>query len=276
MAPTPDSEVAAMKRKFNLWAWFWIVLGALYFFVPLYGALDFSLRERRGVLSLQAYQNVLNDPRFRASFTYSSLIALATIVVGMLLIVSTAYWVQLRLPQARPIVEFVTLLPFVVPAIVLVFGFIRIYSRPPLALTNSPVTTNALLMFGYIIVAMPYMYRSVDAGLRAIDVRTLTEAAQSLGAGWFTILFRVIFPNIRVALLSGAFLTFAIVVGEFTFASLLARPAFGPYMVLLGQDRAYEPAALSIMSFALTWVAIMLIQLLGRGAPGQGQVGGAH
>jgi putative spermidine/putrescine transport system permease protein len=276
MAPAPYDEVVAMRRRFNLWAWFWIFLGAIYFFVPLYGALDFSLREKKGVLSLLAYQNVLNDPRFRASFTYSVLIALATIAVGLLLIVATTYWVQLRLPQAKPIMEFVTLLPFVVPAIVLVFGFIRIYSQPPLALTTSPLTTNALLMFGYIVIAMPYMYRSVDAGLRAIDVRTLTEAAQSLGAGWFRILFRVILPNIRVALLSGAFLTFAIVVGEYTFAALLARPAFGPYMVLLGQDRAYEPAALSIMSFALTWLAIMVIQFVGRGAPGQGQIGGAH
>lgn len=263
-------------KKINFFAWFWIILGALYFFVPLYGSLDFSLREQRGVLSFLAYQNVLNDPRFRSSFTYSTLLALATIIVGLALIVPTAYWVHLRLPQARPIVEFVTLLPFVVPAIVLVFGFIRIYSGPPFAFTNSSGTANLLLMFGYIVIAMPYTYRSVDAGLRAIDVRTLTEAAQSLGAGWFTILYRIIFPNIRVALLSGAFLTFAIVIGEFTFANLLARPAFGPYMVLLGQDRAYEPAALSILSFALTWISIMFIQLLGRGAPGQGQIGGAH
>jgi putative spermidine/putrescine transport system permease protein len=263
-------------RKINFWAWFWVILGGLYFFLPLYGTLDFSLREQRGVLSLLAYQNVLNDPRFRDSFTYSALMAVATIVVGMLLIVPTAYWVHLRLPQARPIVEFITLMPFVVPAVVLVFGFIRIYSGPPLALTDTAATANMLLMFGYIVISLPYTYRSVDTGLRAIDVRTLTEAAQSLGAGWFTILFRIIFPNLRVALLSGAFLTFAIVIGEFTLSNLLARPAFGPYMVLLGQDRAYEPAALSIMSFALTWAAIGLIQLLGRGAPEQRQLGGVH
>jgi putative spermidine/putrescine transport system permease protein len=263
-------------KKLKLWAWFWIVLAGIYFFVPLFGTLDFSLREKRGILSLLAYQNVLNDPRFRSSFTFSVLMALGTIIVGLVLMAPTAYWVQLKLPQARPLIDFVTLLPFVVPAVVLVFGFIRIYSGPPLALTNSPTTANMLLMFGYVVIAMPYTYRSVDAGLRAIDVRSLTEAAQSLGAGWFTIMMRIILPNIRVALLSGAFLTFAIVIGEFTFANLLARPAFGPYMVLLGQDRAYEPAALSVMSFALTWAAIMLIQLLGRGTPGQGQVTGAH
>ncbi len=263
-------------KRINLWAWFWIVLGALYFFLPLYGTLEFSLRERRGVYSLDAYMNVLNDPRFRDSFTFSTLMALATIVVSLLIIVPTAYWVHLRLPQVRPLIEFVTLMPFVIPPVVLVFGLLRIYSGPPLALTSSAASTNVLLMFGYVVIALPYTYRSVDTGLRAMDVRTLTEAAQSLGAGWFTILFRVIFPNLRVALLSGAFLTFAIVVGEFTLASLLNRPAFGPYLVLLGEDRAYEPSALAIMSFALTWASIGLIQLFGRGARGQGQLAGTH
>ena len=92
--------------------------------------------------------------------------------------------------------------------------------------------TNVLLMFGYATLALPYMYRAVDTGLRTIDVATLTEAAQSLGAGWITILARVILPNVLVAVLSGAFLTFAIVIGEFTMAALLNRPAFGPYMQL--------------------------------------------
>jgi putative spermidine/putrescine transport system permease protein len=263
-------------KRINIWAWLWFIVGVLYFLLPLYGTLEFSLRAQRGVYSLLAYENVLNDPQFSSSFTYSVLMAVATIIVGMLLIVPTAYWVQLRLPQLRPLVEFITLMPFVVPAVVLVFGLLRIYSAPPLSLTSNAQTTNMLLMFGYIVLALPYIYRSVDTGLSAIDVRTLTEAAQSLGAGWFTILFRIIFPNLRVALLSGAFVTFAIVMGEFTLASLLNRPAFGPYLERVGEDRAYEPAALAVMSFALTWAAIGLIQLIGRGARGQAQLTGAH
>jgi putative spermidine/putrescine transport system permease protein len=153
---------------------------------------------------------------------------------------------------------------------------IRTYSQPPLALTLNERTTDLLLMLGYAVLAMPYMYRAVDTGLRALDVRTLTEAAQSLGAGWFTILFQVILPNLRVAILSGAFLTLAIVIGEFTIASLLDRPAFGPYMQNLGANRAYEPAALAIISFALTWASMGILQFVARGAPGQEQVAGAH
>jgi putative spermidine/putrescine transport system permease protein len=252
-------------KKSSFWAWLWLAMGALYFLLPLLGTFIFSLRAKRDVLSFQAYLTVFNDPKFWQTFGFSVLMAVFTIMVSLALIVPTAYWVHLRLPRLRPVVELITLLPFVIPAIVLVFGLIRLYSSPPFALTNSPMTTNVLLVAGYTVLSLPYMYRAVDTGLRSIDVRTLTEAAQSLGAGWPTILFRVIFPNLRAALLSGAFLTFAIVVGEFTLATFLARPAFGPYMALMGRSKAYEPAALAIISLLLTWVAIGLIQIIGRG-----------
>lgn len=263
-------------RKSRIWSWLWIILGVGYFFTPLLATLLFSLRAKKNELGFTAYANVFNDPRFLSTFTFSLQMAVVTIIVSLLLIVPTAYWVALRLPQLRPVIEFITLLPFVIPAIVLVFGLIKIYSRPPLLLTNSAFSTNILLIAGYVVLALPYMYRAVDTGLRAIDVRTLTEAAQSLGANWPTILFRVIFPNVRVAVLGGAFLTFAIVIGELTLAQYLARPAFGPYLALIGQDRAYEPAALAIISFLLTWVSIAFIQLLGRRTPGQVQLGGTR
>jgi putative spermidine/putrescine transport system permease protein len=113
------------------------------------------------------------------------------------------------------------------------------------------------------------MYRAVDTGLQAIDIRTLTEAAESLGAKRHVVLLRVILPNVRAAVLSGAFLTFAIVIGEFVLASLLNRPAFGPYLQNVGANRAYEPAALAIIAFAVTWGCMILLQLAGGGAPGR-------
>ncbi len=270
-------------RRIPWWSWFWFVLGAIYFILPLYATLDFSLSMERDKVSLLAYQKAFADKDFIQTFTYSNLLALATILVSIILIVPTAYWIRLRLPEARRITEFITLMPFVVPAIILVFGLIRIYSSPvtiPFTgiqilqpLTTTHFGTNILIVAGYMVLAMPYMYRSVDTGMRTVDVRTLTEAAQSLGASWFTIIARVILPNIRASLLSGALLTFAIVVGEVTLASFLGVNAFGPYLFLLGQHRAYEPAALSFVSFLLTWLAMGLIQLF---TGGQGQAAGAH
>jgi putative spermidine/putrescine transport system permease protein len=250
-------------RKFAAWAIF--IFGITYFVLPLIGMAEFSLKMRRGVYSFDAYAKVLGDPQFQATFSYSIIMALATIVIGVLIVVPTAYWVRLKVPQARPWIEFITLLPLVIPAIVIVFGYLRMFNTSSvLPLTGSAFGTDVLLAMGYATLALPYMYRAVDTGLRTIDVATLTEAAQSLGAGWGTILGRVILPNVLVAVLSGAFLTFAIVIGEFTMASLLNRPAFGPYMQLLGANRAYEPPALAVIAFALTWACMMLIQLVTR------------
>jgi putative spermidine/putrescine transport system permease protein len=252
----------------KFWAWVVFGLGAAYFFIPLIGTLEFSLRMRRGVYSLDAYRVVLGDPRFQATFGYSVVVAIFTIVLGVLIVVPTAYWIRLRMPHLRPMVEFVTLLPLVIPAIVIVFGYIRMYgSDSPLPFLASARGTDALLVIGYATLALPYMYRAVDTGLRTIDVATLTEAAQILGAGWTTIITRIILPNVLIAVLSGAFLTFAIVIGEFTIASLLNRPAFGPYLQNVGANRAYEPSALAIIAFAITWGCMSLIQVLSRFAP---------
>lgn len=242
-----------------------ILLGCLYFIMPMIGMAEFSLSMRRGVYSLDAYRVVLADPQFQATFLYSLTMAVLTIIFGVLLVVPTAYWVQLKMPGLRPVVEFITLLPLVIPAIVVVFGYIRLYNTSSvLPLTGSVTGTNLLLMFGYATLALPYMYRAVDTGLRTIDVATLTEAAQSLGAGWFRIMAQLILPNVLGAVLSGAFLTLAIVVGEFTMAALLNRPAFGPYMQILGANRAYEPAALAVIAFAITWFCMGLIQTVAR------------
>src|SRR5512145_2776490 len=115
-------------RRGSFWAWFWFWLGVLYFILPLLGTFLFSLRAKKDTLSFLAYENVYNDPRFWETFGFSALMALLTIIVSLLLIVPTAYWVQLRLPRLRPVIELMTLLPFVIPTIVLVFGLIRLYS----------------------------------------------------------------------------------------------------------------------------------------------------
>jgi len=237
----------------------WIGLGAVYFFLPLAATFLFSLKGRKGALSFFAYGRVFADPQFLRTFGFSIEMAALTVAAGFLLVVPTAIWIHLRLPKAKALMDALALLPFVIPPIILAFGLIKTYSRPPLSLVSSP----ALLVAGYVVISFPYIYRAVDAGLRAIDLKTLTEAAQSLGSGWGRLLFAVILPNLRTALLSAAFLTVATVLGELTLAVLLAWPAFGPYMALVGRDLAYEPAALAILSFALTWGLVGIIQALG-------------
>jgi putative spermidine/putrescine transport system permease protein len=257
------------------WAWLIFILGAIYFIVPLLGTFEYSLRTRPD--NLLAYRQVLADPKFAGGLLYSFVVGVITIIISLLIIVPTAYWVRLRVPRLRPVVEFVTLMPFVIPPIILVFGLIRIYSIKQIQLTASDFGSDLLLVAAYVVLSFPYMYRAVDTGLAAIDVRTLTEAAQSLGSGWVRIMWRVIFPNLRTSLLSGAFLTLAIVIGEYTIANFLGRNvAFGPYLSLLGRNAPYQPAAVSLSSFGLTWFAMGIIAFLGRGSRGRVQLAGAH
>ena len=261
-------------KRFNFWGLFWAVLAFLYFFLPMYGTLDFSLRIKKGELSLLAYQNVLADPKFLESFRYSAMMGLITVAISILIFVPTVYWIYLRIPQARPIVEIITILPFIIPVIVYVFGLVRTFSGAPFQLTVTPFKTDILITAGYIVISMPYMFRAIDVGMRTIDVRTLTEAGQSLGANWFQILFNVIFPNLRIAILSGALICFATVIGELILGDFLFRPALGPYMALMGESQLYEPAALAIISYALTWICLGLIQFFSRGGSTQQQLTG--
>jgi putative spermidine/putrescine transport system permease protein len=265
-----------MKRN-SPWSWLWIILGGLYFIVPLVATFDFSLRARKGTLSFLAYQNVFKDPNFWETIRFSLVIGIFTILFSILLVAPTAYWIRLRLPRLRGMLEFISMLPFVVPAIVLVFGLIRVFSGAPFHLTSTFMGTNVLLVGAYMVLALPYVYRSVDTGLAAIDVISLTEAAQSLGAGWPTILLRIIFPNLRVAILSSAFLTLATVIGEYTIASFMVGiKAFGPYMSLVGQNKTYESSSLAIISFMVTWGFMGLIQLFNRGRSDTSSLAGAR
>lgn len=268
--PIPDAITDPVTPKPNRrlqirWLpWLVFMIVGLYFAVPLYATIQFSLQGKRGEIGFTAYNNVFASPEFGTSFLVSIRTALLTIGISAALVIPTAYWVNLRLQRLRPVVEFFTLVPFVFPAVIIAFGLIRAYNRT--SLTDSGTGVYLLMIGAYISLSLPYMYRSIDSSLQAVNVRSLTEAAQSLGASWFTIITRIILPNIAPGVLTGSFITFAIVMGEFTIASLLSQPTFGPYMAGVGRDRVFEPSALAVLSFGLTWVCIAVIGFIGRRA----------
>jgi putative spermidine/putrescine transport system permease protein len=184
-----------------------------------------------------------------------------TVLLTLVLLVPTVIWVRLRLPRLRRVVEFACLLPLTIPAIVLVVGLAPVYAWVTYFLGGSSLT----LTFAYTILALPFAYRAIDAGLSAIDVRTLSEAARSLGANWATVMWRVVLPNIRSAVLSAAFLTVAAVLGEFTIASLLIRSNLQVQINFLGKSNAQVSIAASFAALVIAFVMLLLLSLVGRG-----------
>jgi putative spermidine/putrescine transport system permease protein len=241
----------------------WLLLAAAYFLIPLLGTLMFSLnRIQTGTCcSAHAYGTIFHDHAFWHSLRISFLLALETIAICLVLFVPTIYLVHLKLPKLRPVLAFLALIPFVVPPIVMVVGLLNVYKGAPSWFYAQPW---GFLATAYVILAFPYMFFSLDAGFRSIDVHTLTEASQSLGASWPITLGRVILPNIRAAALAGSFLTLAIVMGEFTIASLSAFHTFPTYIQSIQESEAYPAAAVSLMSFGITWAAMLSLLFVGR------------
>jgi putative spermidine/putrescine transport system permease protein len=251
------------RRRIAPSAFLWLLLGALYFFIPLIATALFSLKSNQTGHCCTAanYSWVIHNHAFWHALKISALLAVETIVISLLLFVPTIYWVHLKLPKLRPVIAFLALIPFVVPPIVMVVGLLRFFKGTPSWFYAQPW---GFLAGAYVILAFPYMFFSLDAGFRAIDVHTLTEASQSLGARWTTTLVKVILPNIRAAALAGSFLTLAIVMGEFTIANLSAFHTFPIFIQYVNESQGFPAASLTLLSFAITWGAMASLLLVGR------------
>ena len=238
----------------------YVVLAVLggYFALPLLAMLDFSTRGPGGSRSLQAWRAIGADSELLHAIGASLELAVLTALLMLVLLVPTMTWVHLRLPRVRRLVEALCLLPLVIPAIVLVVGIASLYSWVTYLLGDSPLT----LTFVYFVLVLPYAYRAIESGLTAVDLRTLSEAARSLGASWPTVLLRVVLPNVRSAVLSAGLLSVALVLGEFTIASLLNFGTLQVDIAALGKRDASLSIAVSLASLLFAFALLLAVSLV--------------
>ncbi len=265
-----------------------LTLVILYLLLPLAVTLVFGL-SGGGSFSFSTYQQIFRDRDFSQTLLLSLGLAFSATILSIVLVTPTAYWVQMRLPNVRPLMDVLSLVPFAVPAVLLSLGLVEVYgsSNPiinvaslglvPL-LSNDPfniVNTPQLLVCAYVIISLPFVYRPIDNNLRAINTRVLTEAAYSLGSGWWRTFLTIILPNIAPGVISAALLTFSTAMGEFTIASLFGLYTFPIYLDETGQSSPYKAASLSVLSFVLTLICVLAIILLVRRVaigPKQGEI----
>jgi len=238
------------------------VAAGLFFLVPIGAMVEFSTR---GIgdqpRTLAAWQSIGTYPDLVAAITASLELAAITTIAMLVLLVPTMVWVRLKLPRLNPIIEFICLLPLTIPAIVLVVGLFPIYNWMGTNFSDSILT----LSIAYVVLVLPYAYRSLEAGLASIDVKTLTEAARSLGAGWFTVMWRIIVPNISSAILNSAFLSVALVLGEYTIANNLLYNNLQVEIAMLGRANAGVSIAVAVASLLFAFVVLVLLSFFNRG-----------
>lgn len=237
----------------------------LFLAYPLYALFEFSIRfPLTGRYSWDAWGRLLSgsdQSRLAPLYTgiiNSLLIALLTVAIMLVILVPTMIWTRLKVPHLRRLVEFCALLPLTLPAIVLVVGLVPIYR-----MISTTFSTDAIwLSFAYVILVLPFSYRALDSGLSAIDLPTLSTAARSLGASWPTVVLRVILPNLRTAVASAAFISVAVVLGEFTIARMLARETLQTGVMLVNQAAPQVAAAVSLLSLLFGVLLLVGISLI--------------
>lgn len=239
----------------------WVLFG-LFFLVPLYAMADFSTRNLiGGGRTLQAWKNLVADDALYQAIVISLLLAVFTVVAMLLVLVPTMIWVRLRAPWAKSLVEFLCLLPLTIPALVIVVGLRNVYLWVTYFLGESALT----LTFVYVVLVLPFAYRAIDAALSSIDLRTLAEAARSLGAGWTTTILRVVVPNIWSGILSAAFISIAVVLGEYTIASLSGYQTLQVQIVAIGKSDGPTSVAASLAVLLFGFVLLLALSLVTRG-----------
>jgi putative spermidine/putrescine transport system permease protein len=249
------ARTTSVRRRPAIWRWVVLLLTAVYFLVPLYAAAKFTLTSQDGHTTVAAYRGITHRLGFTEALSLSLRLAAVTVVITLVLLIPTVVYLHLRLPKLRRVVEAICLLPIVIPPVVLILGVLQV---APMRLKATPY----LLALEYVILALPFAYRALDSGLAAIDLRTLVDAARSLGSGWIGTLLRVVVPNMRSAVMSATVLTSALVLGEFTLASLDQYQTFPVWVVAFSQDDARVSVAVSLLALLLTWGFLLLLSAL--------------
>ena len=241
-----------------------LILGSigLVFALPIVAMVEFTLR--RGLAGghdfsrwAALFQGGFTGPYRPVLVALGNSLGLTvgTVAIVLLLLVPTLLLVHLRFPRLRRLMEFVCILPISIPAIVLVVGLAPVYSVLG-RLLGSGVGT---LAFAYGITVLPFAYRAIQANLDGVDVRTLSEAARTLGAGWASVLLRVLIPNLRRGILAGAFISVAVVLGEFTIASLLNRITLQTALVVVSKADPYTAVILSLVALIFAFLLLLVI-----------------
>jgi putative spermidine/putrescine transport system permease protein len=234
-----------------------IFIGIGFFALPIYASTIFAFQRSDGSFSIDPLRKAGENEELMESLLLTLNIAAGTVILTLLLLVPTVAYIHLVIPHARGWIEFLTLTPLVIPPIVQGVGYL--YSMP----TQLKATPYALI-FAYVILALPFSYRSLDAAFASLDIRTLYDASTSLGANFITVMRKVVIPNVLPGIFSAVFLTIALVLGEFAYASLLLWDTFPTVLAVAGMSGASTAVALSVLSLVGVWLLLNAITLLSK------------
>ena len=239
-----------------------VVLALVYLLLPIvvlvatsFTATDFLVFPPRG-LSLRWYATFVNTPGWLESFRLSLAVAAATTVLTPLIGVPAALVLSRDTFPGRQLLASLLLSPLVLPQVVLGVGLLQYLTLIGLA------RTFWAILVGHVVLAMPYMIRSVMATLAGVDP-ALEEAAADLGASPPVTFFTVTLPLIKPGVIAGALFAFVISWTNVEVTMFFTTSLLNPLPVNIMNYIAYnvDPlvAAISATSVYVSLVFLLLI-----------------
>ena len=274
-AATAGRGVAATQRRVG-WAGSllcWAAFGGvtLVAMLPHTGVLLMAFAGRWGMTILPESYTLDNFARvFQDADTWNSIVnslqyASAATAIDIVLGLAVAYAVVRQKPPGAEALDWLAMLPLAVPGLVIASGYVALTTAPPpipvlreLLGSMSPRENPALiLVIAYSVRRLPYMVRSISAGLQQTSV-TLEEAARNLGASPLRTVWRITVPLISANVLAGAILSFSFAMLEVSDSLILAQTReFYPIT-----KQIYELRELGNMQFVAAALGALCMLLL--------------
>ncbi|WP_449278402.1 ABC transporter permease [Leucobacter sp. GX24907] len=228
--------------------------------LPLVAVGMFGFVNVRDGFTVEPVLELIGNPRVVEAITNSVILTVLTVILGYAIVIPSLIWMHLRVPRALGFAETTSLLPYIIPAIALVGG-VNLVLRP--LFPGLFVSIYSLVPF-YVLMTLPFMFRTIDSGLRSLDLRTLMRASESLGTTPVGTLFRVVLPNLWPAIVSGSLLVVMMASGELVMAQLLLHRTFPTLLIELGQSQVRLAAALSFISIVGSWLLMAVMVFAGQ------------
>ncbi|HUN68621.1 MAG TPA: ABC transporter permease subunit [Burkholderiales bacterium] len=191
-----------------------------------------------------------------ASTVYLSIgIALACLAATLALGVPAAYALARTQNRWARAFEELLVLPVAVPGLATALALILMYGQ-----LREFRASWTFILVGHVLFTLPFMVRSVLAVMAAIDLKTLEDAAASLGAGFGQRFFQVILPNARPGILAGSLMVVTLSMGEFNITWMLHTPLTQTLPV--GLADSYASMRLEIGSAYTIVFFFMIVPLL--------------
>ncbi|MBQ1787346.1 MAG: ABC transporter permease [Erysipelotrichaceae bacterium] len=246
-----------MKKKLNVQSIYLILIMA-FFYLPIVYVVFFSFNESRSLtnftgFSLQWYEKMFKTRAMMESVYYSTLIAVIATIVSTIVGTIVAIGLSKSSRLIKQIVTQVNNLPMLNPDIVTAIGLMLLFST-----FNIPTGFGTLLL-AHIIFCIPYVILSVMPKLRQLD-ENLAEAALDLGCTPFQALYKVIIPQIKEGIVSGALVAFTMSFDDFVISYFTTGPGINNISTYVyATTKRINPSVNALSTLIVLVITIILI-----------------